>query len=72
MLYLKIASALQSHLCIFTNIVLYHELNFVSVVQNSFPHSVTIFCNYLADSDVLRFCCKKICTLLFKAYISYI
>ena len=39
MLYLKITSALQPHLCISANIELYHELrklSFVSVVHNSF------------------------------------
>ena len=45
MLYLKITSALQTHLCISTNIELYHELkkNFVSVVQSFFLLSVNIF-----------------------------
>ena len=49
MLYLKITSALQLHLCISNNIKLYHvlkQLYFISVVQNSFLPSLlqlTIF-----------------------------
>ena len=43
MLYLKITGALQLHLCITTNIELYHELkklNFVSIAQNYFLPSL--------------------------------
>ena len=70
MAYLKITSALQLQLCISTNIELYHKLkklNFGSVVQTLFFPLCNYLCNYLANSSVLSFCYKNICTLLFKA-----
>ena len=69
MLYLKITTALQPHLCISTNIKLCHELkkpNSVSVVQNSFFPLCNYLSNFLADNSVLSFHYKNNCTLLFK------